>query len=120
MPPCSMPLLLSPSPCSLLSSYKERLSTRAMIGIVLSMIGVGFIVTRGSWEVVTHSQYNHGDLMLLGTQLSWGVYTIYGRQLMRRISPWQPRLMPTWRERSGLCSPADSPNGAGGHWQKRP
>ena len=66
---------------------KERLSRQAIAGIVLSVIGVSLIVTRGSWEVVTHSQYNLGDLILLGTQVSWGVYTIYGRQLMLRISP---------------------------------
>jgi len=84
-------LLNAASPVSLaLLSFvilKERLSPRAVIGIVLSMIGVGVIVTRGSWEVVAHSQYNRGDLMLLGTQVSWGIYTIYGRRLMQRISP---------------------------------
>ena len=84
-------LLNAASPVSLaILSFvflKERLSQRAVAGIVLSVIGVSVIVTRGSWEVVTHSQYNLGDLILLGTQVSWGVYTIYGRQLMLRVSP---------------------------------
>jgi len=66
---------------------KERLSQRAVVGIILSVIGVSVIVTRGSWDVVRNSQYNLGDLILLGTQVSWGAYTIYGRQLMLRISP---------------------------------
>ena len=66
---------------------KERLSRRSIAGIVLSVIGVSVIVTRGSWEVITHSQYNLGDMILLGTQMSWGVYTIYGRKLMQRVSP---------------------------------
>lgn len=84
-------LLNAASPVSLallsLVVLKERLSPRALSGIMLSMIGVGVIVTRGSWEVIAHSQYNPGDLILLGTQLSWGIYTIYGRRLMQRISP---------------------------------
>ena len=66
---------------------KERLSARATTGILLSVIGVGIIITRGSLDVVANSQYNLGDLILLATQLSWGVYTIYGRHLMLRISP---------------------------------
>jgi drug/metabolite transporter (DMT)-like permease len=66
---------------------KERLAQNAVVGILLSVLGVSVIVTRGSWEVVTNSQYNLGDLILLATQVSWGAYTIYGRQLMLRISP---------------------------------
>jgi len=84
-------LLNAASPVSLallsLIFLKERLSPHATAGILLSVIGVGIIVTRGSLEVVAHSQYNRGDLILLATQLSWGVYTIYGRHLMLRISP---------------------------------
>jgi drug/metabolite transporter (DMT)-like permease len=84
-------LLNAASPVSLaLLSFlflKERLSPHAVTGILLSVVGVGIIVTRGSLEVMANSQFNHGDLILLATQLSWGVYTIYGRHLMLRISP---------------------------------
>ena len=84
-------LLNAASPVSLaLLSFiflKERLSTPALTGIVLSVIGVGIIITRGSLEVLANSQYNLGDLILLGTQVSWGAYTIYGRHLMLSISP---------------------------------
>ncbi|MGE0684867.1 MAG: DMT family transporter [Candidatus Binatia bacterium] len=84
-------LLNAASPVSLailsVLILKEHLPTRSIVGIVLSVVGVGVIITRGSWEVVTQSQYNLGDLMLLGTQMSWGMYTIYGRRLMESISP---------------------------------
>ncbi len=66
---------------------KEQLSAKTLLGIGLSVLGVGVIVTRGSWAVIRDSQYNPGDLVLLGVLLSWGIYTIYGRYLMRRISP---------------------------------
>jgi drug/metabolite transporter (DMT)-like permease len=65
----------------------ERPSSRAFLGILLSVVGVTVIITRGSWDVVKQSQYNLGDLILLGTQLSWGLYTIYGRRLMNTVSP---------------------------------
>jgi drug/metabolite transporter (DMT)-like permease len=84
-------LLNAASPVSLaLLSFiflKEHPSPHALAGILLSVAGVGIIVTRGSLEVIANSQYNLGDLILLATQLSWGVYTIYGRHLMLRISP---------------------------------
>jgi drug/metabolite transporter (DMT)-like permease len=66
---------------------KEHLAPRTLIGIGLSMFGVSVIITRGSWQVITQGQYNTGDLLLLGTLFSWGVYTIYGRRLMRQVSP---------------------------------
>ena len=84
-------LLSAASPVSLallsVLLLKERLSSRSILGIVLSVIGVAVIITRGSWEVVRQSQYNLGDLILLSTQLSWNAYTIYGRRLMDIVSP---------------------------------
>jgi drug/metabolite transporter (DMT)-like permease len=79
----------SPVSLALLSVLvlKERLSPRSLLGITLSVIGVGVIITRGSLQVIAESQYNLGDLILLCTQLSWGTYTIYGRRLMDIISP---------------------------------
>jgi len=84
-------LLSAASPVSLallsVLLLNERLSSRSILGIILSVIGVAVIITRGSWEVVKQSQYNLGDLILLGTQLSWNTYTIYGRRLMNIVSP---------------------------------
>lgn len=79
----------SPVSLALLSVLilKERLSSRSVLGIALSVLGVGVIITRGSLQVIAESQYNLGDLILLGAQLSWGLYTIYGRRLMDSVSP---------------------------------
>ena len=79
----------SPISLALLSVVilKERLPSRSIVGILLSVIGVAVIITRGSWEVVSHSQYNLGDIILLSTQLSWSLYSIYGRRLMEHVSP---------------------------------
>ncbi|MBI3756508.1 MAG: DMT family transporter [Deltaproteobacteria bacterium] len=79
----------SPVSLALLSVVilKERLPSRSVVGILLSVIGVAVIITRGSWDVVSHSQYNLGDIILLSTQLSWSLYSIYGRRLMEYVSP---------------------------------
>ncbi len=66
---------------------KERLSKRTIFGISLSVIGVGVIVARGSWQVILNNQYNTGDLLILGSLLGWGTYTTYGQHIMQTISP---------------------------------
>ncbi|MGH7964166.1 MAG: DMT family transporter [Candidatus Binatia bacterium] len=79
----------SPATLALLSAVllKEWLPLQTFAGIGLSIIGVGIIITQGSWQVIAQSQYNPGDLIMLGTIMSWGFYTIYARRLMERISP---------------------------------
>lgn len=79
----------SPATLALLSAVflKEWLPLQTLAGIGLSIVGVVIIITRGSWEVIAQSQYNPGDLIMLGTIFSWGIYTTYARRLMERISP---------------------------------
>ncbi|WP_372714899.1 DMT family transporter, partial [Ilyobacter sp.] len=41
---------------------KEKVSTKAAFGIVISFIGVAVIVTNGSYEVLRNMDFNIGDL----------------------------------------------------------
>ncbi len=66
---------------------KEKMSARMLLGIVISIVGVVVIVARGSWQVITASEYNLGDLIIIATLFAWGIYTTYGRHLMREVSP---------------------------------
>ena len=66
---------------------KERMSSRMLLGIVISIVGVGVIVARGSWQVITANEYNPGDLIIVATLFAWGIYTTYGRHLMQEVSP---------------------------------
>ena len=66
---------------------KERLSAQMLLGISISTLGVIVIVARGSWRVMLEQNYNIGDLIIIATLFAWGTYTIYGRHLMRSVSP---------------------------------
>jgi drug/metabolite transporter (DMT)-like permease len=66
---------------------KERLSKQTVVGISLSVLGVGVIIARGSWQVLLASEYNTGDLIIVGSLFGWGTYTTYGRHIMRTIPP---------------------------------
>ena len=79
----------SPIAIALLAALflRERMSARMLLGIVISIVGVGVIVARGSWQVITASAYNPGDLIIVATLFAWGIYTTYGRHLMQTVSP---------------------------------
>ena len=79
----------SPIAIALLAAIflRERMSARMLLGIGISVVGVGVIVARGSWQVITASAYNPGDLIIVATLFAWGIYTTYGRHLMQVVSP---------------------------------
>ena len=66
---------------------REKMSAKMLLGIGISIVGVGVIVARGSWQVITASAYNPGDLIIVATLFAWGIYTTYGRHLMQVVSP---------------------------------
>ena len=79
----------SPIAIALLAAIflRERMSAKMLLGIVISIVGVGVIVARGSWQVIAASAYNPGDLIIVATLFAWGIYTTYGRHLMQVVSP---------------------------------
>ena len=79
----------SPIAIALLAAIflREKMSAKMLLGIGISVVGVGVIVARGSWQVITASAYNPGDLIIVATLFAWGIYTTYGRHLMQVVSP---------------------------------
>lgn len=79
----------SPIAIALLAAIflREKMSAKMLLGIVISIVGVGVIVARGSWQVITAGAYNPGDLIIVATLFAWGIYTTYGRHLMQVVSP---------------------------------
>ena len=64
----------------------DRLTAKQWAGIVVSFAGVGIIVTKGSWEIVRSLDFNKGDILLAIAPISWAIYSILGRLVMREIS----------------------------------
>ena len=79
----------SPIAIALLAAMflKEKMSSKMLLGILISTVGVVVIVSRGSWQVIVQNEYNLGDLIIIATLFAWGTYTIYGRHLMQQVSP---------------------------------
>jgi drug/metabolite transporter (DMT)-like permease len=61
----------------------ERLSARRLGGIGLALAGVALIVTRGGGG----TSWWQGDLVSVGTSLTWALYTVIGKPVLARASP---------------------------------
>ncbi|MEG3618087.1 DMT family transporter [Magnetovibrio sp. PR-2] len=59
----------------------ERLSARQALGIVISVLGVVVIVSRGSWDVLVNLSFAPGDLWVLASVVAWSVYSVLLRRL---------------------------------------
>jgi len=55
--------------------YGVPVSTRQMLGSVLSIGGVLMVLGRGDWEVISHLQLVPGDLYVLVASVGWAAYS---------------------------------------------
>jgi drug/metabolite transporter (DMT)-like permease len=79
---------LSPLTTGLLATLLigESMSSRQVGGAVIGLVGVFILISGGSlifWQTLESSI---GDLIILVSMLLWGLYSVFGRQVMRRRS----------------------------------
>ena len=65
----------------------ERLSPRQALGIAVSLLGVGVIVSRGDVDVLLHLTFTPGDLWVLGAVVAWSVYSVLVRRKPKDLPP---------------------------------
>ncbi|EIJ44056.1 putative permease, DMT superfamily [Beggiatoa alba B18LD] len=56
--------------------FRQRVTHFQFMGILISTLGVLVIICQGSWQVLTHFQFNQGDVWVLGAVLIWAVYSL--------------------------------------------
>lgn len=79
---------------------KEKTSALQIISIMLACVGVGIVITRGSFETLLSISFNDGDLLVITAVLIWSIYSIL-------IQKWQLNLPPfvllTLQACVGIC-----------------
>lgn len=65
----------------------EPIKIRQAIGMAISFGGVAMVVTDVNLLSALHSGLNLGDLLIFGSTVVWALYSIWGRQAMKRMSP---------------------------------
>ena len=60
---------------------EERITTRRVIGIAISFAGVVLVIAKSTLDLVHGLSFSSGDLFIIGSVISWAVYSI----LLRRF-----------------------------------
>lgn len=74
---------INPAVIVLFSSLllKEKISLKNGIGLMISLLGVLLVLTKGHLQQILHLEYNKGDLLMIVTILIWTFYSIIGKKL---------------------------------------
>jgi len=85
----SLIVAFNPLLTAVLSAWwlKERIRPVRTGGLLLALLGVGVVITRGSIIVIRSLSFNPGDLLMLGAPLAWALYTIAGKKVLRYFPP---------------------------------
>jgi drug/metabolite transporter (DMT)-like permease len=91
---------LNPSMVMLLSSlrYKEKISLVQVAGVVVSLFGVVLVISRGM-ILQLFSSFELGDAFMLGCPITWAIYTLAGKEALKKNSPLQATA---WAALTGL------------------
>ena len=68
-------------------AFGERLSPRQTLGVLISFLGLIFIVSRGDLAVLGSLTLSKGDLWTLGASLAWAVYSVMLRKRPKQMDP---------------------------------
>lgn len=66
---------------------KEAGSKRLMMGILLSLLGVIAVITKGSPDVLLSLSFEKGDVMFIAAMFTWVTNGVLGKVVMKEVSP---------------------------------
>jgi drug/metabolite transporter (DMT)-like permease len=64
----------------------EPMSRNQVIGAIVGLTGVGVVISGGSISFLETLHANVGDLIVLFAVVLWGLYSVFGRQVMHQRS----------------------------------
>lgn len=57
--------------------FKEKVSFNRVIGLILCLIGVFIIISKGKLQYFINFDFTSGDLWMVGASIGWALYSIY-------------------------------------------
>ena len=63
----------------------EAGNIRTLLGVILSLIGVSFVVSKGDFSILTHMSIGVGEQYLFGAVASWVAYTLLIKKTTRTM-----------------------------------
>ena len=86
--------------------FRERVCPLKILGILLSVTGACIVIFRGNITLMLQGSLGKGELAILGCVMSWAVYSVLGKKLLKTISPLEATLYATLFGTVFLCLPA--------------
>jgi drug/metabolite transporter (DMT)-like permease len=66
---------------------KERVGKARVIGLITCIIGILFLLSRGSWETLARFTFGKGDILILVSAFTFAIYNTLVRKKPAGISP---------------------------------
>jgi drug/metabolite transporter (DMT)-like permease len=63
----------------------ERLNAKQVAGAMLSILGLSFIISKGSMDVLLRFSFNLGDLIVIAAVVCWSIYSLLIKQFAGRL-----------------------------------
>ena len=67
--------------------FKERLGARRWAGVVVALVGVAIVVSKGDFANFAGGVVGLGELFMFAAVTSWALYTILGRKVLVGLTP---------------------------------
>jgi drug/metabolite transporter (DMT)-like permease len=67
--------------------HGERMTLLKMIGIVLSVSGAVYVISRGNPAEILQGAIGRGEVLIFGCVLSWVCYSLIGKIVMKDVQP---------------------------------
>lgn len=66
--------------------YKERISSKRIIGIIIAILGIVFLLIKGNLHSITDLNFSIGEFLILIATFLWSVYIILNKQKSPELS----------------------------------
>ena len=57
--------------------FSEKISLNRIVGLIICLIGVIIIITKGNFNYLINFSFTTGDFWMLGAAIGWALYSIY-------------------------------------------
>ncbi|KFN01661.1 DMT family transporter [Bacillus clarus] len=68
---------------------RERIVKRQVIGVLFALLGVIFVLTKGSFAILQNVSFSKGDFYILLGNICWALYGVLSRKCIKTGSPIQ-------------------------------
>lgn len=68
---------------------KKNITPMQIFGIILSTLGVIFLVLKGDWHTLLVLDFNRGDFWVIGSSLCWALYSVLVKFRPQHISSFE-------------------------------